>query len=248
MEIFIHNLDPRITDNDLSSSIASLLALDSVQIFHVRKTRKKGCAVLTIADLSQGTRILNRYNRDPNASCFRLMNKGVCLGISRHSPDQHLLRSLDEENARHLRQQSNQEHKEPSLVTPSVPKNLAFQKLYCGRWEFHKSNLHYVAFGSHKARGTIRVDQWSLNLALPGSNNSRTTYDVSMDFNDVKSIAMDPIASQTTVTITLGIAPKIYGRESEPAQDLNSALRALFLDDRFSEPQKYRSRELGSLS
>ena len=248
MEIFIRNLDSRVTDHDLNSIIASLLLQDSIQVFHVHKTKKKGCAVLTIADISQANCVLDRYGRNPDAPCFRVMNKSISLGISRNVPDQRLLRSLREENGRLLRQQSNQEHNEPPRITPSVPRNLGFRMLYCGRWEVHESTLHYVAFGSYKARGTIRVDRWSLNLALEGSNNSRTTYDVSIDFNDMQSIAINPEASETQVTITLGIAPKIYEQESEPPQDLNSALSALFLDDKFSEPQKYRSRVLGSLS
>ena len=250
MEIFIQNLDSQTTDHDLTSSIASLLALDSIQVFHVHKTRKKGCAVLTIANFSQAKHVLARYEKSPYASCFRVMNKAIRLSISRNSPDQRLLRSLNEENNRLLRQQSNNKHNKPSLIKTSVPKNLGFQTLFCGRWEVHNSTLQYVVYGSYEARGTIRVDRWSLNLALEGSNNSRTTYDVLMDFNHIRSIAINPKSSQTYVTITLGVAPKIYGRETNPmpAQDINGLMRMLKASLEDDEDLKYRSRELGSLS
>ena len=249
MEFFIRNLDLHITDNDLKLFVGPLLALDSVQTFDVRKTRRKGCAVLTIADVSKAQQFLRRYEQDPGAACFRVMNKQVYFSISRNIPDPWLLRVLQKnEKDRHLRLQSDQKRNKRTPRTPSTSVNLRLRALSCGRWVVHGSTLQYVAFSSDEFCGALKVDRWSLALTLDGSKYPRTRYEVLMDFYDIQSIAVNPVAGQTHVTITLGVAPKIYIRESEPAQDLNSMLKALFVDDDIREPTKYRSRELGSVS
>jgi RNA recognition motif-containing protein len=238
MELFIRNLDPHITENDLKSFVGSLLAVDSVQTFDVRKTRAKGCAILTIADVSKAQHFLRRYEQDRGAACFRVMNKQIYFSISRNSPDPWLLKVLQKnEKDRLLRLQSDQKRNKSAPLTPSTSVNLRLRALSCGRWMVHGSTLQYVAFGSDEFHG-----------ALNGNKYPRTRYEVLMDFYDIQSIAVNPVAGQTNVTITLGVAPKIYTRESEPEQDLNSMLKALFVDVDVPEPTKYRSRKLGSVS
>jgi hypothetical protein len=249
MELFIRNLDPQITDNDLRSWVGSLLALDSVQTFDVHKTRKKNCAVLTIADVSKAQNFLSRYEQDRNAPNFRIMSKQIHFGKSRNIPDPWLLRVLQKnEKDRFLRPHSNQKRNKHTSGTRSTSANLRFRALSCGRWEVQRSSLQYVAFDSYESFGTLKVDRWSLTLTLEGSKWSRTTYEVSMDFYDIYSIAVHPIAGQTHITVTLGVAPKIYKHASELAQDFNSIMRALSVDNNIRKPTKYRSRELGSIS
>lgn len=249
MEFFMRNLDPYTADNDLKLFVSSLLALDSIQTFDVRKTKKKGGAVLTIADVSKAQQFLRRYEQDPGAACFRVMNRQIYFSISRNLPDPWLLRALQKnEKDRHLRLQSDQKRNQRTQRTLSTSVNLRLRALSCGRWMVHGSTLQYVAFGSDEFCGYLKVDRWSLALTLDGSKYPRIRYEVLMDFLDIQSVAVNPVAGQTHVTVTLAVAPKIYTRESEPAQDFNSMLKALFVDHDIREPTKYRSRELGSIA
>jgi hypothetical protein len=249
MELFIRNLDPSTTENDLRSFLGLLLAEHSLQTFDIRRTRKKGCAVVTIADLSKAQQFFSRYEQCQNALCFRMTNKQIFFSISRNVPNEWLLKSLQKsENDRLLRLLSNPKRSTHAPVTRKKPANLRLRALSCGRWEVHRAALQYVAFGSYESFGDVRVDRWSLTLTLAGNEDPTIRYEVLMDFYDMQSIAIDPVAGQTLVTVTLGVAPKVYTTDLIPAQDLNKILRALGVVDNIREPTKHRTRELGSVS
>lgn len=249
MELFLRNLNPQITENDLKLCLGPLLALDSVQTFQVCKTRTKGCAVLTISDASKAQRFLNRFEHDRRAPHFLVLGKQIQLRTSCKNPDPWLLRVLQkEENDRRLRLDSKDKRYTKIPDARSRSFNLRVSSLSCGRWEIRRSTLQYVVFGNYESHGAVRVDRRSITLALEGKTYPHTKHEILMDFYDIKSIAAMPVAGQTIVTVTLGVAPKVYMHQSESAQDLNSMPAALFLNNNFREPTKYRSRELGILS
>lgn len=248
MEVFIRNIHPEVAEPELKSFLGSLLALDTIQTFDVRMTKAKGFAVLTIADTAKVQLLLTRYERDQRTAGFHLRGKPIRLSYSRKTPNPWLVGVLQkEEKDRLIRLQSREKGKRKPLDTPltrHTPPNLNFWGLSCGRWEARQSNLFYVIFGTYDASGVVMVDRKSLSLTLD-CKDSCTKFEVVMNFDDIHSIEVKPVARSTDVTITLGIAPKIYELIDSSA---NNHYESLSLAGQIRKPPKQRITGLGPFS
>ena len=89
MELFIDNLPPHITDNELKRHLTPLVKTLEIKDWSCQKQRKKKCGSITFLRLSDGGRFLRQYR-----SSLVILDTPASCRTSRYDPDPFLLKSL----------------------------------------------------------------------------------------------------------------------------------------------------------
>lgn len=216
MEIFVRNINYQVTDDDLKTFFATWLKLEAVFTFDLRNTRKRGCALLTIADVSKAESFLARYEREQHTRKYCLLGRPVYCTASQHPPDPWLLKVLLKDDRDRLLRMVPSRRDQRRGFTHDLHRpvaanaNLGIEALSCGRWEVRHSKLVFVPFATYGSSGVISADRSSLTLTVKGKNSTTSTFDVVIGVYGLHSVAIESSAGRTIVTVTVGVPPKIY--------------------------------------
>lgn len=210
MEIFCRNLPEHITEKHLRKSFAEILKDVSVHTYECRKLTR-GCATLTLCDAEKAQVLLDRFgpSQDTQRRPLRMFGRLVYLSRSRNSPEQFLLRSLEEAESRRLQQGP----KPPKADTAAVRLEDSFniKSLSCGSWDCDEYGAVFINYFHRRATGTVFFGKSSLKVSLDATTWPYLTQHVEYDY----SIMTAPIylgnSIAPTVTVSLELAPRMFG-------------------------------------
>ncbi|KAI4153397.1 MAG: hypothetical protein L6R39_001577 [Caloplaca ligustica] len=107
MEVFVRNLHDQSTEKQVKQYFRPILADLNIYVFHCKKPRSKGFAIITIRDPLAGQKFLDLHGQSaPGHEGFRNVkkklyrqNKPVNCHRSHSAPDEFILRSLEREES-----------------------------------------------------------------------------------------------------------------------------------------------------
>ena len=258
MEVFIANISPQATDDGFRAYITNLLALDQILTFDLRKTKKRGCAILTLPDVGRAQQFLAKCQMGYGTRTYVFLGIPLVFRLS-HKPPTHflleVLRKEEKDRLLRMRKSSKKQNRgESHDQTAAISNNVPLSSLSFGRWEARQGRLVFVPFASHHASGSITVNTKSLTLLVPPYAQSQRTTEVVIDFYSLHSVAIEPAGQSTIISITSEIPPKIYVDNDITPDDVPDApplltmLASLNLNSAFGKPSKLRETTFASLA
>ena len=182
MEVFIHNLPYPLSDKKLQGYLRSVLATFSIHTFRSQNLARRGCATLTLMDVSQGQLFLNKHGQMtptslPLHQLFH-MGRAIHFAPSRHKPDQHLLLILKQEDESKRKAVIN--GRKAPVKTPSLKleRRFAYSSFSSGLWDYAGADLVFVPYFQDARGGIVIFGKRSLSILFgsPGTQRMEVLY------------------------------------------------------------------------
>lgn len=210
MEVFCRNIPDHVTEKLLHKSLAPLLKDLSIYTYQCRKLRK-GCATLTLGEASKGQKLLDCYG-DPlpgtrrKGKALTLFGRSIYMSLSKNSPDDLLIRSLQEEEA----QRKQKVPQVPISEPKKLKKTFAVTSLSCGVWDYAGSKPVFVRY-FHAARGgTMHFGKTSLTISLQSMSWPYALHEFKFNYSSMRGPIYLGNSANPTVTLSMEIAPRLY--------------------------------------
>ncbi|KIW88407.1 uncharacterized protein Z519_10976 [Cladophialophora bantiana CBS 173.52] len=223
MDVFIANLDSKVTRDKLKDSLTPILSEFQIHVFHVQKKVGKTFATLTIADSSKAQSLLSRARASP-ALLSSPSGRHAVFDISRRPVDPHWLRVLRKEEKDRLNIQAWQKSSKLAAEIQALEREagLKITKLQCGRWETITGSTVFVPYFELWAEGSLRRDGRA--LVIQANTTSSKRHDLVIDLSCILAFALRRTKTPSTLIITLAAAPRIYENEVPATPATHSAL------------------------
>lgn len=220
MDVFISNLDSRLTKETLRDILAPILVEFQIHVFEVRKAVGKTFATLTIADNSKAHSLLARAQANPKL-LLSPSGRQALFQISRKAVDPHWLRVLRKEEKDRQNLQAWQKSSKVAEAAQGVGQEagLKITELQCGRWEIVARKTAFVPyFELQRTEGRLVRDGRTLVMRMDAVSSKR--YDLVIDLSSISAFAISGKSrASSTLTITLLLAPRIYEEDSPDPDD-----------------------------
>lgn len=224
MDVFIRNIPPSSTKDQLTELFRPILLEFSVVSFECNKIKGKGCAILTFRDGAKALLFLEKYGLPSNPlpqsrpkATLVLFRKPITITPSTNTPSEFLLRTLELEEKKFLQKQ-----KQTATNSRSKKKRhtniFHFRSMSCGSWTYEKSRLNFNPHSGDLRIGSIIFGKSSLVILLYPSPQTCWTCRLDISYFSIIHILTGG-PSNPTVSITLSSPPKIY--ELDTASDLS---------------------------
>lgn len=132
MEVFLFGLPPTTTEKRLTKYLSEKLKLFGIEIFKCEKTRRSGCATVTLLDKVNGERFLQFYT---NNGGKLVLEKPFKCARSKHQADEFKLRCLE----KRITDKANKVRK--GAPGPPTLKQFSGSSVSCGVWDYPAGNL-----------------------------------------------------------------------------------------------------------
>lgn len=211
MELFCHPFSDQVTEKHLTKTFAPILREFSVYTYRCRKL-SKGCATLTLSDSIKGRRILDRYGPAQTRGTHHrlsLFGKAISVKLSRNTPDEFLIRNLEEEERKRIQRQT--EVRMADEPTTKLQKSFAITCLSCGYWDYKGNDPVFTSYFRDVRSGTISFGRSSMKVVLAESKiYPFATHQVEFDYFSIRPPVYLSSAGQATITVQSWIAPRIF--------------------------------------
>lgn len=249
MEVFCRNLPDHVTDHQLQKAFAPIFKEFSIYTYVCRKL-SRGFATVTILDAKKAQCLLDRYVQNRNGKRrpqLKLFDKTVLVSKSRETADEHLLRSLEEEETR-------RKQKVPRSSAPAVDrltKSFAITSLSCGLWDYNSDGAVFVRYFRYAQRGRLSFGRSALNVRLELPEKPLAGLEVEYDYDSISGSIYLGRLSNPTVTLSLTRAPRLYERGPQDVLQEGSvpdeAFLAMVLEKVVLKNKEIQRRRLDSL-
>ena len=204
MDVFVHNLPPQTTENDLRRFLEPLLFANKVLAFHCSRLRKAGCAILTLLSRDDGLKVLRIFEDN---ICYQ--SRIVHCKPSHSEPNEWLLKSMQRDTKHRLKAQGR--HGGGVTSKASSVEEFAVQSLACGLWDYRNDDLIFVSYFEDPTPGVIKFAKHNLELRLkdPGARMSIPEMRLDIPFDAIQSITTGN-KQCPSLTISLTEAPRMY--------------------------------------
>lgn len=249
MDVFISNLDSKVTRDKLKDSLAPILHQLQIHVFDVRKAVGKTFATLTLTDTSKAQNLLAQANKNP-ALFSSPSGRQALFRPSRKPIDAYLLRALRKEEKDRQDPHSWQKSSKLAAEVQDVQHQagLKFTSLQCGRWETTTERTVFIPYYELQTNILLKRDGRAL-VAQVTTPPSRC-HDLVFDLTSILAIAVSVEEYSSTLTISMALAPRIYevGRPSsdDPYDRLLEMMDAVFAS-RTQTVEKFRDNVLPGL-
>ncbi|MCJ1312216.1 hypothetical protein MMC25_005890 [Agyrium rufum] len=171
MDLFVRNLPPQTTDNDLKRFFNPLLKKFGIHTSHYARLRNKGCAIITILSEKECLDFLSSL-RPSNALIYH--GRQIICQISRNKPDEWLVKSLEKAENDRLRLTQAKQSGNPTTKSQNsrARGQYAMGALACGLWDYINEDLVFVKYAEDGHPGFhsyLTFDQWYLHIILQDS-------------------------------------------------------------------------------
>ncbi|KIW21574.1 hypothetical protein PV08_02154 [Exophiala spinifera] len=209
MDLYISNLDARLTKEKLRESLAHLLARFDMDVFEVRKAVGRPFATLTILDASKGNSLLAQAQVTPNL-LLSPSGRAAAFSVSRKPIDQHWLRVLrkeekDRQSSEAWQKFANIGEKSKALEPRS---SLEITTLQCGRFETRSQRPVFTPYFTCNIQGRLTRTGRALVISL--DSLSGKSYDLVIDLSSILALAGTGSGTSSTLMVTLGLSPRLY--------------------------------------
>ncbi|MCJ1477226.1 hypothetical protein MMC13_005897 [Lambiella insularis] len=254
MEVFCRHLPDHVTDARLKKAFAPVLKDLSIFTYECHKLRQ-GCAKLTINDAAKAQKFLDQYGQSSKGKRhpqqLKLFEKLILVSKSRDPPDEHLLRSLDEEEHR-------RKHRTPKAAPhppDPVSRSFAIASLSCGLWDYNGTVPVFVNYFRHAQKGHLSFGKTSIHITMELPHKSHSRLQIEYDYSSINGSIYLGKSSNPTVTLSMQIAPRLYERKLPEGLTREEMLSIALLDmsitpkksdPRKSEPARRRLDSLGT--
>jgi RNA dependent RNA polymerase len=241
MEVFIRNTPDQASEKQLDKFFRPFLAKCSIQSYHFRKLKGRGCATITVADEVKGRAFLNLHGKGPGLSKAKdqlfYMGREIHCSASHRPPEKFLVQSLRKEDADKL-QKSKMKKPTPNQ-TGQPERKFEFASLSCGLWSYDdKSSVVFEEYFRDARKGTVMFGTKMMTLLL---NPPMCRVDI--PYSSVESVTTG-VRWDPTITLSLMEAPRMF----EPVantDDLISIFNSLSIQTR---PRVFKRKRVTSIS
>lgn len=233
MEVFIHNLDGKLTRDDLHNKLGPTLLQHGISAnsYEIRKPIGKTFAFLTILHTDPARRFLNHAQANPGLiqSSYGRM---VTFRQSTKPPNDYILRILQkQEKEAQVKPtpQSTSRRLHHGQKETGSEKGISFWRVECGAFEGDE----FVTYWRNDTSGPLKRVQKAICFTI----DAATRYEAMVDINNMESLNISSSGNYMTILASLALAPKIYDR---PKSDANLTTLLGGLSFRAIRPTSYR--------
>jgi hypothetical protein len=213
MEVFVRDVPEQVTEKGLRNLLQPYMRKISIDIFYCHKQRHKRFAFLIFLEPNDGNRFLQKYGQTkPPALQFnqppkiQILMTPIYCAISKKSPNQHVLRSLEKEKNDKKARIQTVNITEISKQPPK--KDFPCSSVSCGVWSYAGTELVYVPCSTTHANGQAKFGARSLLVRLDSGKRIEFLY------SSMYGITMED-APQPSFTIHLwNEPPRFYEEDS----------------------------------
>ncbi|KAF1842606.1 RdRP-domain-containing protein [Cucurbitaria berberidis CBS 394.84] len=224
MELFMHNLPPHITDNELKRHLTPLVNSLGIRDWSCQKQRKKKFGNITFLYANDGTRFQKQ-------TPVVILNTPAYCKPSKYDPDPFLLKSLAKSaEDRQEAEQYQYPHKAANVV-------VAVQSFSCGYYSYVDNKLVYSPeLEWETERGIAKFVKNTLIVTFGGPGRPKR---IEIPYRIVEGIIVS--TQLRALTLTLWETPRLF---EEADQDLAMLMASLGFQQRSHVPSRTRLSEL----
>ncbi|KAI9788920.1 MAG: hypothetical protein M1816_006485 [Peltula sp. TS41687] len=228
MEIFCRHLPDQIPEKRLKKSFDEILQ----DVTYECRKLSRGCATLTFCDARKGQTLLDRYG--PQRLPLLMFGKFILLSRSRNSPDQFLLRNLEETESK--RRQRGPKSVITDISAPQLETSFNIKSLSCGLWDYDENGAVFINYFRRNATGHVVFGRSCLKISLIATSWPYSTQHVECDYSILSAPIYLGDSVAPTVTFSLESAPRLFGTS------IMATLQTMTIKDR--RPSKARISSL----
>ena len=235
------NLPDQITDKQIRKFLEPFLAKLYISTYHVQKIKGKGCATLVIADAAKGQHFMATHGQTERgkAGFVRVRQKLFHIGrpinclTSKHQPDRHLLRSLEDDERDKLLAKPSARVKPRRPQLKDLQRRFNIIQIACGRWDYFGQELVFVTNHNESRAGRMVFGSRSLILTsdVLSMDSTLPQFRLEMPYCSIESVTIGDVGNRS-VTVSLFEAPRIFEKF---VLDETQRLAALMLGPRASK-------------
>ena len=234
MEVFVRNIPDQGTEKQLKKIFQSCFKEFRIDVFECHKLRSRGCALLTIPDRKKAELFLAAYAAPTNRKLLYMTRPMYC-SKSKNEPDKFLLQTLQKEA-----KDKAVKGTAASGSTGRSEREFGYNIMSCGLWDYHGSDLVFVAHFQSMRRGSIMFGKKAMALLMDPTSAESFRHRLDFPFSSMQSITIGS-HQEPSLTFTLSEAPRIYKEEVQD-QELANTLRALSLHIAWQDKPKVSKR------
>ena len=214
MDIFLHNLPPQATVNDLHRFFEPILRSNGIPAFQCSPLRRAGCAILTLLRREDGVKFLRIFQDG-----LQYQAKTIYCKPSHSEPDEWLLKSMHKTLNDSLKPKQR-------IETPKAThtKEFAVHTLACGLWDYEHDDLVFVSYFEDDTSGSLKFEKHNLEVYLEdrSSGNAVRQNRLDIPYNTIQSITTGN-GQCPSLTFSLTEAPRMYVSNEEAQSPFESA-------------------------
>jgi hypothetical protein len=212
MDLFIANLDTKLSKGKLQESLTPVLSQFDIHVFDVQKALGKGFASLIIPDPLKAQRLLAAAKQNHSLLCSP-SGRPAIFQVSRRPIDKFRLKAVAyEDKSRKSRNGWKKSASDASEVSGDVPGGmLNIDSIQCGYWETKDGGLAFQPCFQISSLGCLKLSSHAIAIVLDDIEGK--AYELTMEHTSIQSLAIGKQGSKDMLTITLIVSPKIIGDE-----------------------------------
>ena len=240
MDIFIHNLKPEVTDQQLRKFFLKPLEEFDIYNFELSKLRGKGFAIITIRDPIRGARFLAKYGQKggfqprrqstfttPSANQLVFHKQPVYCKRSNKPCDTYVVASLGKQEqdrlAREQRKVKTAAPKGINIIDQGQERAFDIKKTRIGHWHYAEDDLKFACHLIDERKGRILFGQRGLMIKLrplPGPDEALQQLEIPYD----SIVSLITWAQPGCIILSLSEPPRIYEEVDSSVTDLLKGL------------------------
>lgn len=235
MEVFVRNLHDQSTEKQVKQYFRPILADLNIYVFHCKKPRSKGFAIITIRDPLAGQKFLDLHGQSaPGHEGFRNVkkklyrqNKPVNCHRSHSAPDEFILRSLEREESERSIADRRRRADPVRASSRRLQRAFACSVTRVGSMDYSGSRLVVVDHYMLRREGSLRFGRRTL-LVESNSGPVAPTQQIEIPYSSIESVLLGS-SSYPYITFSLQEAPRFFEKDASAELDLARALGRLGL-------------------
>ncbi|KPI41804.1 putative RNA-dependent RNA polymerase 1 [Cyphellophora attinorum] len=248
MDVFVRNIDAKLTKAKVELVLRPVLEELDIPIFEITKPQGKPFAFITFPSVAKGQRLLDKAASTPRLF-VSLSGKLATFQRSKKAPDPLAVKALirdEKEAGRKAWQRSARDAAKTDAAKAELPalRRATITHFRCGQWETSAKTQKrvFVPYHEQAVSGTYRKTEHNLLLQL--SFHPGLTHEIEIDRAAITSIAVSTERGMSTLAITLWLQPKIFERSGGSEDDLADLLQQLGLTKFTPAKKKIRCASL----
>ncbi|KAL8993887.1 MAG: hypothetical protein Q9169_006006 [Polycauliona sp. 2 TL-2023] len=237
MEVYIRNIQQEATEKQVKQFFRPILAELNINVFHCYKPRNQGWAKITVADRQLGQRFLNNHGQViPGYQGFKTVKKPLChmnrpvnCSLSKTSPDEWVLKSLDREQAEKNLAKPRPTPKLSRTADRKSRRIFNFDIIYCGAMDYVKSDLAFVPYYAQAKIGRLAFGRRFVLVDFDALDMSDLPQQLEIPYSSIQSVMMGG-SNNSLITFSLIVAPRIFEQLPPDETDLINSIHRLGLN------------------
>lgn len=237
MDIIVRNLAFEATEKQVRAFFEEVLAKFGIHTFHCQKMNTRGCAMITIIDVSRARQFIHCHGQDVNGKAgfikvaqklYHSRRQVWCMS-SNKPPDPFHIKALKKEESDRYASRIRKPLVVPGKTEPKEFEKLrrafGISQLKCGRWDYTDDSLAFVTEFSELRNGRLIFTNHNVFIKLAEAGPSTVAHQIEIPYSSIESFTVGP-ESKPFITLSLIEAPKIY-EEIKSNEALEKLIKAL---------------------